>query len=63
MNKYITNLVIVLLVLAVSPVIAVDTSTSITPDITIEDFAPMIWQCGERIVLDDGVEPGRYTFN
>lgn len=61
MNKYITNLVIVLLVLAVSPVIAVDTSTSITPDITIEDFAPMIWQCGERRVTDDGVEPGRCT--
>ena len=59
MNKYITNLVIVLLVLAVSPVIAVDTGTSITPDITIEDFVPMIWQCGDRRVLDDGVEPGR----
>ena len=61
MNKFVTNLVIVLLVLAVSPVLAVDTGTSITPDITIEDFVPMIWECGTRTVLDDGVEPGRCT--
>ncbi len=30
-------------------------------DIITEDFQPMVWQCGGRIVLDDSVEPGRIS--
>lgn len=31
----------------------------ITPDITIEEFEPLVWMCGSRIVYDDNTAPGR----
>ncbi len=33
--------------------------SGLTPDIRTEDFKPMIWLCGSRIVYDDNTEPGR----
>jgi hypothetical protein len=40
-------------------VLANDVGTGITPDITTEDFAPRVWMCDHRVVLDDNTEPGR----
>ena len=52
-----------LLVLAVMPaVLAVSVGSGITPDITTEDFAPRIWMCDSRVVLDDNTEPGRKDY-
>jgi uncharacterized repeat protein (TIGR01451 family) len=32
-----------------------------TPNITIEDFPPIVWQCDNRIVYDDATRPGRIS--
>jgi hypothetical protein len=58
-----TSLVLVgLLVLSLVPgVFAVSVGSGITPDITTEDFAPQVWMCDGRVVLDDATEPGRVS--
>jgi hypothetical protein len=62
MKSLTTLLIIGLMVLSVIPgVLAADTGLSITPDITTEDFAPLVWQCDDRIVFDDNTEPGRVS--
>jgi hypothetical protein len=49
-----------LVLLSIAPfVLAVDVGSGITPDITTEDFEPLVWMCDNRVVLDDDVEPGR----
>ena len=51
-----------LLVLSVMPmVLAVSVGSGIGVDITTEDFAPIVWMCDDRIVMDDATEPGRYS--
>jgi hypothetical protein len=51
---------IALLAVMVMPaVLAVDIGTGIEIDIETEEFAPLIWQCNNRVVLDDCVEEGR----
>ena len=50
-----------LLVMAVVPVIAVDTGVGIGIDITPEEFAPRIWMCDSRAVIEDCGEAGRIT--
>jgi hypothetical protein len=40
-------------------VLATDTSIGIDIDFETEDFAPLIWMCDHRKVIDDPVEPGR----
>ena len=48
-----------LLVCSVIPfVMAADGEGSIDPDISTEDFAPLVWMCDSRAVCDDPVEPG-----
>jgi uncharacterized repeat protein (TIGR01451 family) len=32
-----------------------------TPNITIEKFPPIIWQCDNRVIMDDATKPGRIT--
>src|SRR3990167_7735299 len=60
MKSLFTLSVMALLVLAVMPaVLAVSVGSGITPDITTEDFAPLVWMCDHRIVWDDNTEPGR----
>jgi len=59
MKKLYSLLVMALLVCSVIPfVMATDASDSITPDITTEDFAPLVWMCDHRAVCDDEVEEG-----
>src|SRR3989344_2036645 len=40
---------------------AVSVVSDITPDINTEDFAPLIWLCKTRTLLDDATEPGRIS--
>jgi len=59
MKKLYSLLVMALLVVSVIPMImAADTSEGITPDITTEDFAPLVWMCDHRVVYDDEWQPG-----
>ncbi len=63
MRTLYTTLVMSLLVLSVVSlipgVLAVEVGTGITPDITVEKFAPRVWMCDHRVVLDDATEPWR----
>ncbi len=34
-----------------------------TPNVTIELFPPIVWQCDNRIVYDDATRPGRITLD
>lgn len=59
MKKLYSLMVMALLVCSVIPfIMAADAGDSITPDITTEDFAPLVWMCDSRAVCDDQVEPG-----
>jgi hypothetical protein len=57
---YSTFLIIGLMLLAVMPaVFANDTGVGIGIDVETEDFAPKLWMCDHRKVIDDDVERGR----
>jgi hypothetical protein len=53
--------ILVALALMMPAAFAVDTGTGIGITVTTEQFKPMIWLCGDRVVLDDNVEPGRIS--
>ena len=60
MKTTLSLLVLSLLVLSIVPgVFAVSVGTGIIPDITTENFEPMVWMCDSRAVVDDNTEPGR----
>ncbi len=60
MKKLFSILAMALLVFSVIPaVFAVSIGSGVTPDINTEDFAPLVWMCDNRAVLDDNTEPGR----
>ncbi|MFA5174505.1 MAG: hypothetical protein WC438_04970 [Candidatus Pacearchaeota archaeon] len=61
MNKIYSLLTMALLVMSIAPVLAVSTGGDLTPDINTEDFAPMVWACDHRCVVDDATEPGRVS--
>jgi len=62
MRKQISLAFMALLTLSVLPTImAVSVGTGIGIDVTTEEFPPMIWQCDNRIVVEDCVEEGRDT--
>ena len=54
---YILSLMLLLMPLA----FAVQIGTGIGIDIVTEDFLPRVFFCDDRILLDDMVEPGRFT--
>src|SRR3989344_2214976 len=59
-QKLIATLMTLLLVIGLTPALAVDVGVGIGIDMETEEFAPLIWMDPDsRIVLDDGVEPGR----
>src|SRR3989338_5627610 len=62
MKTLFTALVLGLLFLAIVPgVLAVSVGSGVNPDITTEDFAPLVWMCDHRVVYDDATEPGRIS--
>ena len=64
MKKLLSVLIVASLMLTVMPaVLAVSTGTGIGVDITTEDFAPQVFLCDSRVVIDDNTEPGRYQSN
>jgi len=63
MKKLFGIMTAMLLILSVIPVMAVSTGTGIGLDITPEAFAPRIWMCDSRAVLEDSVEMGRSTIS
>jgi len=51
-----------LLVMSIMPmVLAVSATAGVTPNIVTEDFAPRVWMCDNRVVVDDAVEWGRVS--
>jgi len=62
MKKLYSILIMALLVLSVAPaVLAVSVGSGVQPEITTEDFKPIVWLCGDRVVYDDNTEPGRMS--
>ena len=61
MKKIISLLTMAILVFSVVPVMAAHIGTGIGVDIETEDFAPMVWSCGDRIVDDDDLQPSLYS--
>ena len=60
MKKLYSALIMASLMLAILPmVMAVSVGSGVTPSITTEKFAPLVWMCDHRIVYDDNTEPGR----
>lgn len=60
MKKLATILVSLVLTLSLLPaVLSVDVGTGIGIQMATEEFAPLIWMCDHRTVIDDDVEPGR----
>jgi hypothetical protein len=64
MKKTLSLLMLSVLVLGVLPVVAATYVGSSVPGgvtVTTEDFAPEVWMCDHRIVLDDEVQWGRVS--
>ncbi len=51
------------LVLVMPMTLAVSVGSGIGIDIVTEDFAPLVWLCDNRLVMDDATEPGRITMD
>jgi hypothetical protein len=64
MKQIIALLILGLMAFAVIPaIVATDVGVGINPDITTEDFPPLIWMCDSRVVYDDATEPGRVSLD
>ena len=51
-----------LLVLSIMPVISANSiGSGLGINVETEDFPPLVWMCGDRIVSDDSTEPGRFS--
>jgi len=63
-RQIIATLMTLLIVIGLTPVFAVDVGIGIGIDMDTEDFVPLIWMDPDtRVVLDDGVEPGRTSLD
>jgi hypothetical protein len=54
-------LAILVALLVVPMTFAISIGNPIDIDITTEDFEPLVWHCGHRVVYDDATEPGRVS--
>ena len=62
MKQLFSVFAVAMMVLAIIPgVFATSVGTGVGVDVTTEDFAPMVWMCDGRIVLDDNVQGGRVS--
>jgi hypothetical protein len=64
MKKLLLSLLVVsALMLSVIPgVFAAGSGGSIGGSFSVEDFKPIVWQCGERIMTDENVQPWRFSY-
>jgi len=59
MKKLYSLLVMALLVLSIIPVVfATGVGIGVGVDINTEDYAPNVWMCGDRVLVDDPIQPG-----
>ncbi len=65
MKNALNILVLSLLVISVllPGVFAASVGTGIGVDIVTEDFEPLVFLCGSRVVYDDATEPGRISYD
>jgi hypothetical protein len=62
MKKIFSILTMALLVLSVMPIVfAAGSSGSLGGSIGVEEFPPMVFQCGNRVLTDDQVQPWRIS--
>jgi len=62
MKKLFSIMAMAMLILSVMPVVlGTDVGVGIGIEIVTEDYAPNIWACDTRTVLDDNTEPGRVS--
>ncbi len=62
MKKTIALLAMALMVLSIVPgILATSVGTGIGIDIETEDFAPRVWMCDNRVVMDDNGQYGRVS--
>ena len=63
MKKLLLSLLVMsALMLAVVPgVFATSVGSGMPINIVTEQFAPQVWQCDHRVVMDDATEPGRVS--
>jgi len=61
MKRLLAILAVVLM--AAPAALAVSNGNEINPVINTEDFAPRVWMCDSRVVLDDEMEPGRLGYD
>ena len=54
-------LILIVISLAIPFVYAVSIGGNTNPQITTEDFSPLVWMCDSRVVYDDNTEPGRVS--
>jgi len=60
MKKLFSVMAMAMLILSVMPVVlGTDVGIGVGVEIITEDYAPNIWACDTRMVLDDNTEPGR----
>jgi len=60
MKKLFSVMAMAMLILSVMPVVlGTDVGVGVGVEIITEDYAPNIWACGARTVLDDNTQPGR----
>jgi len=60
--KKINILVMILLVIGVMPFVApAGVGGNLGGGVIVEDFEPIVWQCGERVLLDDEIQPWRIS--
>ena len=62
MKKEIALMAMALLVMAVVPsVLAAGIGTGFGGGIIVEEFQPIVWQCGDRILTDEEIQPWRVS--
>jgi len=53
----------ILLVSVMPVVLAAGVGTGVDGGISVEEFEPMVFQCGQRVIIDDDVQQWRHSFN
>lgn len=61
MKKSISIVMIALMFASIGFVAAASTSFTIPGTVGVEDFKPLVWECGDRVLLDEEVQPWRVS--
>ena len=62
MKKTLSLTVMALMVLSVMPgIFAAGVGTGLGGSIGVEEFVPIVWQCGDRVLTDENIQPWRVS--